>query len=185
MKSLKIIVCIFSLIFALPAMADGESLSVNDVPRELRTLISERLSVMPGVAKFKWNKKIPVEDLARERVILEGLVAKAERAGVSPNYADKFFKDQIAAAKMIQWGLIEKWRVENHPPFTDVPDLKATVRPALDRLTGRILILLAEVQNKPLDAESQTLLKTPPATWASQPKIWERAVSSLLIGKES
>ena len=35
--------------------------------RPIEIIILDRLNLMPEVAKIKWNKKLPIEDLERER----------------------------------------------------------------------------------------------------------------------
>lgn len=160
-------------------LSSSGTADTRDAAVVLRDLISERLALMPSVAKFKWNRNIAVEDLAREKVILDGLVDKAEQAGVSSAFADQFFKDQIAAAKAIQWNLMRTWRNDDRGNFNDVPNLKTTVRPALDQLTIRILSKLSILQAGTVDPEAIALFDVPPPRWTSQPDIWHQAIRSL------
>ncbi len=136
---------------------------------------------MPSVAKYKWNHNIAVEDVAREQVILQSLAKRAQAAGVPPTLAERFFKDQIEAAKLIQNSLIAEWRSNNRPSFDNVPDLKAEIRPQLDTLTARLMNVLARFLHQPKQADHLTRLNAVPKIWASQPEAWQTAVRSLQL----
>ena len=42
--------------------------------RPIEIIILDRLNLMPEVAKIKWNKKLPIEDLERERTLIRTLI---------------------------------------------------------------------------------------------------------------
>jgi chorismate mutase-like protein len=109
----------------------------------LCALIAERLAVMPDVARYKWNTRTAIEDLARERQIIEGLKQDAEAFGIPASWAERFFRAQIEAAKMIQRQHFARWEKSGQGPFAEVPDLATVIRPRLDALTPRLLRELA------------------------------------------
>lgn len=109
----------------------------------LLQLMADRLALMPDVARHKWNTKAAIEDLVREQQIVEGLKQEAEALGVPAAWAERFFRAQIEAAKVIQRELIARWERAGQGAFADAPDLARVTRPLLDALTPRLLRELA------------------------------------------
>jgi chorismate mutase-like protein len=109
----------------------------------LGALLAQRLALMPDVARHKWNTRSPIEDPAREREILAGLRRDAEALGIPAPWAERLFRAQIEAAKVIQRDLFAHWEAAGQGPFTGVTDLATVLRPRLDGLTGELLRALA------------------------------------------
>ncbi len=112
----------------------------------LLRLIDERLSYMDDVARNKWNSGAPIEDLPREREIIDGLGRQATGYGLDPALVRDFFRAQIEASKIIQRARFAEWKAQNQPPFRNPPDLREKIRPALDALTPRLMQALADAQ---------------------------------------
>lgn len=108
----------------------------------LLATIRERLDVAAGVAKAKWNSKGSIEDLEREKQLVDGVVRDAPDLGLDPVRAARFIHAQIDASKVIQAGLFAEWTRTGQAPFADAPDLKRDIRPVLDRLTPELLTRL-------------------------------------------
>jgi chorismate mutase len=133
-------------------------------------LIKERLDVAPEVARTKWNSKAPIEDLPREKQIIDGVAKGAPEYGLEPQAAGSFFTAQIEASKVIQNALHAEWTARRQPPFEKVADLGKDIRPVLDRLTPAMMRALGEalpVLRQPggrqlLEARSQALLASAP-----------------------
>jgi chorismate mutase len=106
-------------------------------------LIGERLSYMDDVARNKWNSGAPIEDLPREREIIDNLGKQAAGYGLDAGIAREFFRAQIEASKIIQRTRFAEWRAQNQPPFKNLPDLRDQIRPALDALTPELMQALA------------------------------------------
>lgn len=106
-------------------------------------LMSDRLALMPDVARQKWNTRTAIEDIAREQQIIDGLKREAEALGVPATWAERFFRAQIEAAKVIQREHFARWEREGQGVFADAPDLATVTRPRLDALTPRLLRELA------------------------------------------
>lgn len=119
---------------AAPAAIDLEPLA---------RLMVERLALMPDVARFKWNTRAAIEDLGREQQIIDGWKGEAAALGVPAAWAERFFRAQIEAAKVIQRQLFAQWRGAGQGTFADAPDLATVTRPKLDALTPRLLRELA------------------------------------------
>lgn len=123
---------------ALAASAD-DGARVDDLLR----LVRQRLEVAPEVARVKWNTHAPIEDLARERQIVDGVAQAASAHGLDPALAGRFFQAQIDAGKLVQRALHAEWTAAGQPPFEHVPDLARDVRPRLDALTPALLRALS------------------------------------------
>lgn len=106
-------------------------------------LIKERLDVAPDVARTKWNSKAPIEDLPREKQIIDGVAKGATEYGLDPQVAGTFFTGQIEASKVVQNALHAEWTARRQPPFPKVADLGKDIRPVLDRLTPAMMRALA------------------------------------------
>jgi chorismate mutase len=122
---------------AQPPAADVEKID------RVLVLIQQRLGYMDDVARNKWNSGAAIEDLPREREIIEGIGRQAPGYGLDPAIARGFFRAQIEASKIIQRARFAEWRAQNQPQFTNLPDLRDRIRPALDALTPEMLKALA------------------------------------------
>jgi chorismate mutase len=112
----------------------------------LLDLIDLRLALAEDVARSKWNSGVPVEDLPRERAIIDAIGREAPRHGLEPVTAMEFFRAQIEASKVAQNALLAAWRLEKQPKFVIAPDLQRDIRPQLDRLTPALLAALAQTR---------------------------------------
>ncbi|MCX7136538.1 MAG: gamma subclass chorismate mutase AroQ, partial [Proteobacteria bacterium] len=122
---------------APPPAADAEKID------HLLQLIQQRLGYMDDVARNKWNSGAAIEDLPREREIIDGLGRQAADYGLDAATARDFFRAQIEASKIIQRTRFDEWRAQNQPPFKNLPDLRDKIRPALDALTPELMHSLA------------------------------------------
>ncbi|XOV89332.1 MAG: gamma subclass chorismate mutase AroQ [Pseudomonadota bacterium] len=104
-----------------PSRADGTD--------ELFRLINQRLALMQAVAAYKWQTDTPIQDLAREQVVLDQAATSALETGLVPATTREFFQTQIEAAKEIQRYWFEIYAAGNPP--VSAPDLDAEVRPQL------------------------------------------------------
>ncbi|WP_193368174.1 gamma subclass chorismate mutase AroQ [Pelagibius marinus] len=154
------------------------SAAAQEPAAALAEAMAERLQLMEGVAQYKWNRAIPIEDLERERVVLDNVVAAAEAEGASLDLATDFFRAQITAAKAIQSRFFEAWRQQGAGPFPNPPDLKTEVRPAISALTARIIAALAGLDGIDAAALCAALAPTP-AALAADADAWRIAAAPL------
>jgi chorismate mutase len=122
--------------------AQPPAVDIEKIDRVL-TLIQQRLGYMEDVARNKWNSGAPIEDLPREREIIAGIGLRAAGYGLDAEIAQDFFRAQIEASKVMQNARFREWRVQNQPPFRNLPDLRDEIRPALDALTPMMMSALA------------------------------------------
>jgi cyclohexadienyl dehydratase len=97
----------------------------------LSDLVAQRLSFMKDVAAYKWQYKLPIENRAREAVVLESAVAQGLRFGLMATSSRAFFSVQIEAAKEVQRYWFDQWRQNPDRVPRHTTDLSAVIRPML------------------------------------------------------
>ena len=125
-----------SLILLLwqPAAAQPETITAFQ-------LINERLKHMEDVAMYKSVNGLPVEDLPREKIVIENAVLAAESQGLIGDSIENFFITQINVAKAIQYRSLADWL--SSPISKPIPDLPNQIRPKLTELGDEIVKELA------------------------------------------
>lgn len=137
-----VVAALFVLLLAGCATQPPAAHDVGKIDRIL-ALIGQRLGYMDDVARNKWNSGAPIEDLPREREIIDSLGKQAAGYGLDAGIARDFFRAQIEASKFIQRTRFAEWRAQHQPPFKNFPDLRDKIRPALDALTPELMNALA------------------------------------------
>jgi chorismate mutase-like protein len=116
-----------------------------ELPRaRLARLIDLRLALMTEVARWKWNRKAPIEDLPRERTQLDSLRTRGASLGIPPALIERFFSAQVNGAKVLQTELFERWQRDDIAEFSGVLDLEKELRPQIDGVTADILAVLGK-----------------------------------------
>ncbi|MFI9507642.1 gamma subclass chorismate mutase AroQ [Nocardia sp. NPDC052566] len=112
-------------------------------------LVADRLDTGDVVAAAKWvsaahNGSEPmIDDPAREAMVYDAMTRLGADRGLSENWVRQVFSGQIEANKMVQRGLITRWRFDPAVAPTVSPEL-AAVRPEIDRLNIGIIEQLAD-----------------------------------------
>lgn len=118
-------------------------------PDPLTTLVSvatERLELADEVAAAKWGTGKPVDDPVREAALLDEAAARSAVLGGDPGHALAVLRDQLEAGKLVQRGLHARWTVRPGQRPRTRPDLVTEIRPALDRVTDRLLVALRDAE---------------------------------------
>ncbi|AYY96628.1 chorismate mutase [Burkholderia multivorans] len=149
-----------TLFSSSPVRADGDDTALTN----LVALASQRLALAEPVARWKWANRQPIEDRPREAALLAAVEQRAAQAGLDASFARTFFEDQIAASKAVQNALFATWRA-TRPPEGTPPDLATSTRPALDRLTQKMLAGLAQVAPLREAPDCQARLARSIANW--------------------
>ena len=140
-----------------PVPAVAASTAATEVFEKIR----ERLGLMRPVAAWKAKRNLPVEDIAREKIVLQSSVSKAEAAGISGPTVKVFFEEQIAAAKEIQSCWMARWARDTSETPQTVPDLVNEIRPQLIQLGAEILknvaFALRDGKDRPFDADGEAV----------------------------
>lgn len=147
----------------------------------LKAILYERLSLMPSVARYKWDHDLPVEDLAREAEILEQTVKQASAKGVNPTYATVAIRAQMAAAKLIQSRLMEQWR--SNPDSANAvaqKDLVTEIRPEISIMTNLLIGQLLLLQKSSISCQDAVSLMHPPDTADIEADVWQIATADVL-----
>ena len=116
-----------------PALAEDPAR--NDVYESIR----DRLALMKPVAAWKAARKVPIEDLDREKIVVQSSMRNAEAVRIDGLSAKSFFEAQIAAAKEIQSCWIDRWASGKAKAPEAVRDLVSDIRPRLIELGAQIL----------------------------------------------
>ncbi|MFF0964799.1 chorismate mutase [Streptomyces sp. NPDC003703] len=111
----------------------------------LTDLVIERIRVGDDVAAAKFGTGAPIEDPVREGQVLDQVRAQAGAAGLDPEAAVAFFRDQITASKITQRGLFARWTAHPGEAPATRPDL-GPIRERLDRLTRALLDKLKDTE---------------------------------------
>lgn len=131
---LTVVLCAFIFSSAVQGSESAPALSLFQA-------IDERLGYMEDVALFKARNRISVEDIEREKIVLSDAKKLAASRGLDPNSMERFFITQIGAAKAIQYRYRAELLTRDMP--TRSVDLQSDIRPALDSLGSKIVMLFA------------------------------------------
>lgn len=129
------------------SVAGAREVSAPDSMVALVDVMARRAEIGDTVAAAKWGTTQPIDDPAREKTVLDNATAKAPAYGVDPAVAVAVFSDQIAASKVVQYGLFSGWTAHPDQAPTKRPDL-TTVRPILDAITDELLTQLRDTGNE-------------------------------------
>lgn len=129
------------IVLCLTQSSTASSAEIDPSVTTLFQLIQQRLSYMDEVARYKWHRKLNIEDIARETQVLDKSVAAATRFNLDDSTSRDFFAQQIEAAKEIQTGWFQQWHNLSSPAPAPAhgADLINTVRPKLIELGDQIL----------------------------------------------
>ncbi|MCM6776926.1 gamma subclass chorismate mutase AroQ [Nocardia sp. CDC159] len=111
-------------------------------------LALERLETGDTVAAAKWVSAAAsgvepvIDDPVREAQVYDAMVEAGAKLGLPGDWVRQVFSGQIEANKMVQRGLLARWRFDPAAAPTSAPNLLA-VRPIIDRVNGEILAQLA------------------------------------------
>lgn len=127
----------------LPALVLASTGATPERAIGLLELMNQRLLLMPQVAAHKWHHRQPVEDPAREAVVVAEAREQALRQGLVPETVERLFLVQIDAAKAIQAYWIAEWQAGRATP-PKAPDLEGVIRPELSRIGAAIILAAAQ-----------------------------------------
>ena len=127
------LLAIVLVVLSAPCAADSGA-------TEVFRLIDERLDLMADVALYKARNEKPVEDSAREEIVVMKAKERALKAGIDPDSIERFFRAQIGAAKAIQHRYLADWSLAREMPAGQPKDLIADIRPELIRLGESIVV---------------------------------------------
>ncbi|MBK5548858.1 MULTISPECIES: chorismate mutase [unclassified Pseudomonas] len=107
--------------------------------KPLLVTLNERLNIGDLVALTKWDSGKPIQDSVREAQVIANAKALAAERKLDPQAVGQLLAAQMEANKLVQYGLLAKWRAAGKAPDTPRPDLAKQIRPRLDELQNRLL----------------------------------------------
>jgi len=128
-----------------------------DTLQPLLNTINERLNIADQVALTKWDSGKPIQDTAREALVIANAKKQAVERKLDPDEAADLIAAQIEANKLVQYGLIAQWQAAHKAPDVPRPDL-SQIRPKLDELQSRLLQEYADFVPYRVDPECPTWL---------------------------
>jgi chorismate mutase-like protein len=129
------------------------------LPSAVPGLVAERLRLAHDVAWAKFQAGAPILDPEREAALLASLVARANDRGLDPVWVETFFAAQIAASRQVQAEWHAAWREDAAArPATAPLDLRAQIRPRLDRVTAALLDTMPAGPNRELEEVTRIVL---------------------------
>jgi cyclohexadienyl dehydratase len=130
-----------TLLLAPPLQARAEQHFADAAANvdQVLALADERMSLMPGVAAYKWQKKLPALDPEREKAVTTHALDVAKTMGLAPEGVREVFDLQVRAARESQVRLHEAWRAKGFDWSGPIPSLETDIRPRLDRFTADFL----------------------------------------------
>ncbi len=149
---------------------------MSDNSVRLRNILQTRLELMPEVAMFKWNQKIPVLDDVREQQLRDKLVRDAMKLGIQQKTAIILLQGQMDAAKHWQMNLIQEWEEKNIHTFKDIRDLTQEIRLDVSRISQELLELIAGMLK---EAETPDFIKLETAPQTIPKAVWNHAIMSI------
>lgn len=132
---------LFIAVFLLASCSSPTPFAVDPANR-LAQLVAARLDWMDEVAAIKRERGQPIVDARREAALLDAMAAKGRAAGLPAKAVRGFFTGQMEAAKECQRRYLAEFRAEKR----HLPDLDSEIRPALDRIGGRMIQVLAQAR---------------------------------------
>ncbi|WP_433681728.1 gamma subclass chorismate mutase AroQ [Nocardia sp. CA-119907] len=132
------------------AVPDSLGQPLDDDPSldRIVALVTERLDTADAVAAAKWataaqNGGEPsIDDPVREAQVYDAMARLGAERGLPETWIRQVFFGQIEANKIVQRGLITRWRFDPAEVPSTPPDL-AAVRPVIDRVNVEIVDQLA------------------------------------------
>ncbi|MDA0832715.1 MAG: gamma subclass chorismate mutase AroQ [Planctomycetota bacterium] len=144
-------------------------------------LTVQRLQLMPGVALYKWNHKLPIENIERENELLHNLVEQGADAGVPDEIITPFFERQFMAAKELQRHSFEVWEKNESTVVGKALDLATEIRPEIDRISGEMIARLVILQSVWGEEATQRVIDASIETFESERSMDDDAVDKELV----
>ena len=114
--------------------------------RSLVSLAAQRVMTADTVAAAKWGTNQPIDDPAREKAVMDGVLAQAAKASMNQDIVRRIFEGQMTANKTVQQALYSRWTASPALRPTHRPDLATQVRPVLDRIDAQLLDAIGQAE---------------------------------------
>lgn len=112
--------------------------------RLLRSLIDQRLALMPAVARFTWHNGYEIDDPSREKEIIRRFALRAQKVGLPDDWARTFMDAQIEAGKMVQCECFGRWRGVGVVPGAQGAGRASEIRMRVDAIDSALARAIAK-----------------------------------------
>jgi chorismate mutase len=146
----------------------------------LRVLLVERLVIMEEVAAVKWIEGRSIDDEPREAKVLADAIAQAGLHGLDRAFTTRVMTAQMRAAKTVQRSLFQDWREAGGDKPNGTPNLEASLRPKISRVSTELIAVLVTVREDLDSCLAQAILDPVPEDLADVPEAWLVAVEGVL-----
>ena len=68
---------------------------IDTIDEQMLQLLEKRLTIVKKIAGLKARENLPIRDKNREGLILDNIAVKAEKLGLDPELAKRFFRNVI------------------------------------------------------------------------------------------
>lgn len=68
---------------------------IDKIDEQMLQLFEKRLTIVKQIAYLKNQQNLPIRDTKRESTILDDIAVKAEKLGLDPELAKRFFRNII------------------------------------------------------------------------------------------
>ncbi|WP_455369813.1 chorismate mutase [[Eubacterium] cellulosolvens] len=68
---------------------------IDIIDEQMLQLFEKRLTIVKQIADLKNRQNLPIRDAKRESTILDNIAVKAEKIGLDPELAKRFFRSVI------------------------------------------------------------------------------------------
>lgn len=153
---------IFALVLTLPLLGMGvitssigasenksnrqESVQEATNMNYLASLMAQRLQLAEDIATYQWNHKLPIDNQATEKVMLDHFVMEAKASGVDDKLATRFFIAQIDALNAACIGHFEAWVKANIHKHDYTPEI-GVLNQKLDQIDKQVMIALKNLRS--------------------------------------
>ncbi|MEV4238568.1 MULTISPECIES: gamma subclass chorismate mutase AroQ [unclassified Nocardia] len=146
--SARVLVCVAATLLLAAPDSRAQTLDNDPALDRIVALVTERLDTADAVAAAKWatatqNGGEPsIDDPVREAQVYDAMARLGADRGLPESWIHQVFYGQIEANKIVQRGLVTRWRFDPAAVPSAPPDL-ASVRPVIDRVNVEIVDQLA------------------------------------------
>ncbi|MEV6136303.1 gamma subclass chorismate mutase AroQ [Nocardia sp. NPDC051990] len=161
-----VLVCTAAALLMTAPDSRAQTLDGDPALDGIVALVTERLDTADAVAAAKWataaqnGGRPSIDDPDREAQVYDAMARLGADRGLPESWIRQVFYGQIEANKIVQRGLVTRWRFDPTAAPSVPPEL-ASVRPVIDRVNAEIVDQLV-LRRAELTGPNCAVLLAPP-----------------------
>jgi len=167
-------------VLCLAVQLPASAAAADEPVLALRVAMVDRLTLMPDVARHKWNAGAAVADPPREEAVIAAAIAAGRDAGLGAEAVESAIRAQVDAARLVQAMLFDRWKGAGEGPFMEVPDLATVLRPRISAATAAVVDGLAGALPALAACAGASALREYPDALAGFEAAWDRAADGII-----